>query len=228
MSTVVFTSFERSQISFMTNAAKEVNKNEHRLSTGEITKFDDNYVISNARSNSLLQEANELEYNLIEIQQEASDLAQNKAQTEMAVGFIERIQELHARATATDDIDERKEFNQQADLLWKQAVDALTTSFGGATPYFEKVSPSYYGSSFQTQIDGTAAADTLTGGSGDELINGYTGNDTINAGDGNDEITTTGGRNNINGGGGNDYITNAGRSVRINGCLLYTSDAADD
>ncbi len=59
-------------------------------------------------------------------------------------------------------------------------------------------------------VQGSNFADTLTGGSGNELFFGGGGDDNINAGGGNDQITGQGGNDSINGGAGTDMVLFSG------------------
>ena len=68
-----------------------------------------------------------------------------------------------------------------------------------------------YTGTYNVEIIGDAAANSLSGSMGDDTIQGNAGNDTLNGGVGNDTL---------NGGAGVDTING--------GCLLYTSDAADE
>ena len=69
------------------------------------------------------------------------------------------------------------------------------------------------------QMFGGAGNDTLVGGSGGDLLFGQSGNDTLLGKGGNDFLF---------GGSGNDTLTGGDGDDQVFGCLLYTSDAADE
>lgn len=55
-------------------------------------------------------------------------------------------------------------------------------------------------------LEGTSAADNLSGGVGNDVLNGMAGNDTLSGGAGNDQIDGGTGNNILNGGDGNDSL----------------------
>ena len=95
----------------------------------------------------------------------------------------------------------------------------------GGDPFGNVSGNVLFGSEFDTG-DGNvfvetfvANNNTINGGSGNDEILGGAGDDIIDGGDGDDLIQASTGDDILNGGAGNDSIY---------GCLLYTSDAADE
>ena len=78
------------------------------------------------------------------------------------------------------------------------------------------------------EMAGGAGDDIIYGNFGDDMICGNEGDDFIFGASGDDVIAGAGGDDELLGGNGRDTLYGNEGNDRINGCLLYTSDAADE
>ncbi|MEK7344640.1 MAG: Ig-like domain-containing protein, partial [Pseudomonadota bacterium] len=72
------------------------------------------------------------------------------------------------------------------------------------------------------EVNGTANADTLSGGGNSDLIDAKEGNDSVSAGDGNDTVTAGSGNDTVLAGSGNDSVDGGGGNDQL------TGDAGND